>query len=192
MHVTVFGSIARVARLARSRLLAAGLAGLMPVGLAAQQPVTLSGRVTSASGTALAGAQVTIDQLGLGATSRGDGTYTILVPAPRVPSQPVSVTARLIGYKSQSSQVTLSGGSTTADFALADNPLQLGEIVVTGAGTESAVEKLGTVRSSVDSTSIQRANEQNLVNALAAKAPSVVVTSSSGDPGASSLSRSAD
>jgi TonB-linked SusC/RagA family outer membrane protein len=187
MHVTTFGSIARAGWLARSRLLPALLAALAPATLAAQQPVTLTGRVTSANGAALAGAQVTIEQLGLGATSRGDGTYTILVPAPRVPSQPVSVTARLIGYKSQSSQVNLSGGPTTADFALADNPLQLGEIVVTGAGTESAVEKLGTVRSSVDSTSIQRANEQNLVNALAAKAPSVVVTSSSGDPGASSF-----
>jgi TonB-dependent SusC/RagA subfamily outer membrane receptor len=83
--------------------------------------------------------------------------------------------------------VNLSGGSQTADFALADNPLQLGEIVVTGAGTESAVEKLGTVRNNVDSTVIQRSNEQNLINSLAAKAPSVVVTSSSGDPGASSF-----
>ena len=133
MHVTVFGRIARARRLARSRLLTTGLAALVPAALAAQQPVTLSGRVTSASGAALAGAQVTIEQLGLGSTSRGDGTYTILVPAPRVPTQPVSVTARLIGFKSQTSQVNLSTGSTTADFALADNPLQLGEI---GSGTD--------------------------------------------------------
>ena len=189
MHVSVFGSNARAGRLARSRLLAAALAGLVPAGLAAQaqQPVTLSGRVTSAAGASLAGAQITIEQLGLGAASRGDGTYTILIPAPRVASQPVSVSARLIGFKSQSAQVDLSSGTQTADFALADNPLQLGEIVVTGAGTESAVEKLGTVRSSVDSTSIQRSNEQNLINALAAKAPNVTVVSSSGDPGASSF-----
>ena len=187
MHVSVFGSIARAGRLARSRLVAATLTALVPAGLAAQQPVTLSGRITSAAGQSLAGAQVTIEQVGLGASSRGDGTYTILIPAARVPSQPVTVTARLIGFKSQSTQVNLSGGATTADFALADNPLQLGEIVVTGAGTESAVEKLGTVRSSVDSTAIRGSNEQNFVNALAAKAPSVVVTSSSGDPGASSF-----
>ncbi|MGH7516392.1 MAG: SusC/RagA family TonB-linked outer membrane protein [Gemmatimonadales bacterium] len=187
MHVSVFGRIARAGKLARSRLLAAALTALVPAGLAAQQPVTISGRVTSAAGTALAGAQVTIEQLGLGAASRGDGTYTVLIPAARVPSQAVTVSARLIGFKSQSTQLDLSGGSQTADFALADNPLQLGEIVVTGAGTESAVEKLGTVRSSVDSTSIQRSNEQNLINALAAKAPNVTVVSSSGDPGASSF-----
>src|SRR6185437_6415851 len=57
---------------------------------------------------------------------------------------------------------------------------------VTGAGTTSEVEKLGTVRNNIDSTAIQHSNEQNLVNALAAKAPNVSVTSSSGDPGASS------
>ncbi len=187
MHVSVFGSIARAGRLARSRLLAAALTALVPAGLAAQQPVTLSGRITSAAGQSLAGAQVTIEQLGLGAASRGDGTYTILIPAARVPSQPVTVNARLIGFKSQSTQVDLSGGAQTADFALADNPLQLGEIVVTGAGTSSEVEKLGTVRSSVDSTSIQRSNESNLINALAAKAPNVTVISSSADPGASSF-----
>jgi TonB-dependent receptor-like protein len=55
---------------------------------------------------------------------------------------------------------------------------------VTGAGTVSEVEKLGTGRSTVDSTTIVRSNEDNVVNALAAKAPNVSVTSSSGEPGA--------
>ena len=187
MSIEGFGSIARTLRpLARSRLWAALLA-LVPAGLAAQQPVTLSGRVTSAAGTPLAGAQVTIEQLGAGTTSRGDGSYTILIPAARAPSGTISVTARLIGYKAKTAQVSFAGGAAEQDFALADNPLQLGEIVVTGAGTVSEVEKLGTVRSSVDSTSIQNAAEQNLVNALAAKAPNVTITSSSGDPGASSF-----
>jgi TonB-dependent SusC/RagA subfamily outer membrane receptor len=98
----------------------------------------------------------------------------------------VTVTARLIGYKLASAQVTLEAGSATADFALADNPLQLGEVVVTGAGTTSEVEKLGTVRNPVEGDAIVRSQEQNLVNGLAAKAPNVTVYSSSGDPGASS------
>jgi TonB-linked SusC/RagA family outer membrane protein len=189
MSIGRFGSIARAGRLwARSRLWLAALGALLPAGLAAQQqPATITGRVTSAAGQPLSGAAVSVDQLGLGATSRGDGSYTILVPAARVPSNPVTVTAKLIGFKAQSQQLSLSGGGVaTQNFSLTDNPLQLGEIVVTGAGTASEVEKLGTVRSSVDSTTIQRSNEQNLVNALAAKAPNVTITSSSGDPGASS------
>jgi len=161
-------------------------AALVPAMLAAQQPAVITGRVTNAAGTPLSAAQVTVQQLGIGATTRGDGTYTILVPAARIPTGPVSVNARLIGYKLGTAQVSLEGGSATADFALADNPLQLGEVVVTGAGTTSEVEKLGTVRNAVDSTAIVNSQEQNLVNALAAKAPNVQVFSSSGDPGASS------
>jgi TonB-linked SusC/RagA family outer membrane protein len=185
MSIEGFGRIARTLRSwARSRLWAALLA-LVPAGLAAQQPVTLSGKVTSAAGTPLSGAQVTIEPLGAVATSRGDGSYTILVPAARVPSGTVAVTARLIGYKANTAQVSFAGGPVQQDFTLADNPLQLGEIVVTGAGTSSEVEKLGTVRNYVDSTAIVNSNESNLVNALAAKAPNVNITSSAGDPGAS-------
>jgi TonB-linked SusC/RagA family outer membrane protein len=49
----------------------------------------------------------------------------------------------------------------------------------------SEVEKLGTGRSSVDSLTIVRSSEPNIVSALAAKAPNVTIVSSSGDPGAS-------
>ena len=188
MGIEGFAANAGAGRLwARCRLgAAAALLAVLPVGLAAQQPSVITGHVTNASGTPLANAQVTVQQLGIGATSRGDGTYTVLVPAARVPTGPVTVTARLIGYKLGTTQVTLEGGSATADFALADNPLQLGELVVTGAGTTSEVEKLGTVRNPVDSTAIVHSQEQNLVNALAAKAPNVQVVSAAGDPGASS------
>jgi TonB-dependent SusC/RagA subfamily outer membrane receptor len=188
MGIEGFAANAGAGRLwARCRLgAAAALLAVLPVGLAAQQPSVITGHVTNASGTPLANAQVTVQQLGIGATSRGDGSYTVLVPAARIPTGPVTVTARLIGYKLGTTQVTLEGGSATADFALADNPLQLGEVVVTGAGTQASTDALGTVRNYVDSTAIQHANEQNLVNALAAKAPNVSITSSSGDPGSSS------
>jgi TonB-linked SusC/RagA family outer membrane protein len=98
----------------------------------------------------------------------------------------VGLTARAIGYRPQSAQITLSSGAIDQDFTLVANPLQLGEIVVTGAGTVTEAEKLGNVRNYVDSTSITRSNEPNAVQALAAKAPNVVVTQQSGEPGASS------
>ena len=167
-------------------VLAAALV-LLPAAAGAQQPATLTGKVTSEAGQPLASAGVIIEQLSAGAVTRPDGSYTILIPGARVPSGPVTVTARLVGYKARSAQVNLSTGSAVQDFTLQDNPLQLGELVVTGAGTVSEVEKLGTGRSSVDSQAIVRSNESNIVNALAAKAPNVEVTSSSGDPGASSF-----
>jgi TonB-linked SusC/RagA family outer membrane protein len=158
---------------------------LLPAQIVAQQPVALTGRVTGESGQPLAGAAVNIDTLSAGASTRSDGRYTILIPGARVPSGPVTVTAKLVGFKPRSAQVDLSAGAATQDFTLADNPLQLGELVVTGAGTVSEVEKLGTGRSSVDSLSIVRSSEPNVITALAAKAPNVTIVSSSGDPGAS-------
>jgi TonB-linked SusC/RagA family outer membrane protein len=158
---------------------------LLPAQVLAQQPVTLTGRVTSETGQPLGSAGVIIEQLSAGATTRPDGSYTILIPGARVPPGPVTVTARLVGFKARSAQVDFSSGAATQDFTLPDNPLQLGELVVTGAGTVSEVEKLGTGRSSVDSLSIIRSSEPNVISALAAKAPNVTITSSSGDPGAS-------
>jgi len=183
MAQSLFGSLRN-----RRWLLGLALAGLalLPCGLAAQQPVTLTGKVTTETGDPLPSAGVSIDQLGAGAVTRSDGTYAILIPGARVPTTPVTVTVRLVGYKPRAAQVDLTRGSVVQDFSLADNPLQLGELVVTGAGTVSEVEKLGTGRSSVDSLSIVRSAEPNVVNALAAKAPNVTITSSSGDPGASS------
>ena len=152
----------------RLACLAVAAVALLPGAVQAQQPTTLTGKVTSEQGEPLPSAGVIIEQLGAGAVTRPDGSYTILIPGARVPSGPITVTARLVGYKARSAQVDLSAGSATQDFTLADNPLQLGEIVVTGAGTVSEVEKLGTGRSAVDSLSIVRSSETNVVNALAA------------------------
>src|SRR5215218_7804889 len=126
---------------------------LLPGHLVAQQPATLTGRVISEAGQPLASAGVIIEQLSAGAVTRPDGSYTIIVPGARVPSGPVTVTARLVGYKARSAQVNLQTGSAVQDFTLADNQIQLGELVVTGAGTVSEVQKLGTGGSSVASLS---------------------------------------
>jgi len=155
--------------------------------LAAQQPAVITGRVTAEGDRPVANASIAIQQLGLGSNTRDDGTYTILVPAARVTGEQVTLTVRAINYKPQTATVALSAGQISQDFTLAPNPLQLGEVVVTGAGTTSEVEKLGTVRNYVDSTAIVNSHESNFVNALAAKAPNVSVVSSSGDPGSSAF-----
>jgi TonB-linked SusC/RagA family outer membrane protein len=172
--------------LVRAALVAlGGCACLARIGVA-QQPTTLTGHVTSATGAPLAQATVFVRELNAGTTTRADGGYTLAIPGARVPAGPVTVSARAVGFKPSLARVTLAAGAVTQDFKLAENPLRLGEIVVTGAGTVSEVEKLGTGRSTVDSTAIVRSNETNVVNALAAKAPNVNVTSASGEPGAAS------
>ena len=152
----------------------------------AQEPATITGKVTGDGGQALGQVEVAIPAMGLGALTKDDGSYAIVVPGARVAGQTATLLARRLGYKSQSAQVTLAAGGVTHDFTLAANPLQLGEVVVTGAGTATEAEKLGNVRNNVSADLIERSAEQNLVQALAAKAPNVTVIQQSGDPGASS------
>ena len=161
----------------------------LPALLAAQEPVTITGTVTSDAGQPLPQVEVTIPSLGLGSLTRDDGRYALVVPGVRVTGQTVSIQARRLGYRALSAQITLAPGALTHDFTLAANPLQLGEVVVTGAGTATQAEKLGSVRNHVDSSLIQRSDEMNFVEALAGKAPNVEVVSTAGDAGSSSFVR---
>jgi TonB-linked SusC/RagA family outer membrane protein len=173
----------------RSLALLAGLLIIGPVRpgvLGAQQPVTITGRVTNDAGAPLSLASVYIETLGVGSQTAADGRYQLTVPAARVHGQQVSLGVRAIGFRNTSTLITLTGGALTQDFTLAANPLRLGEVVITGSGTSTTVEKLGNTINSVKSEDVRKSNEANIVNALAAKAPGVEVTSQSGDPGAGS------
>jgi hypothetical protein len=170
------------------RLFTVFLAALVAApGALAQQGATVTGKVTAEGGAPVAFASVVLMGMGLGATTREDGVYSIAVPAARVTNQRVDITVRAIGYQASTQQATLSSGTVTVNFTLTVNPLRLGEVVVTGAGTASSIERLGAVVSTVKSEEIIKSNELNAVQALAAKAPGVVVTSSSGEAGASSF-----
>ncbi len=172
------------------RYLAGALAvAVLPAFAAAQQGATVTGRVTAEGGAPLSGATVFIDGFNIGSTTDENGRYSFQVPAARVNGQSVTITARRIGYTVRTATVTLTPGTVTQEFALAPNPLQLGEVVVTGAGTSSEVQKLGHVRNNVSAELIVKANEPNLVQALAGKAPNVNVNQSAGDPGAGSSIR---
>src|SRR3989454_3046739 len=175
-------------QLKRSRVVPIVLSALLalPALLPAQASVTITGKVMSDAGLPLGQVGISIPALGVGGLSKDDGSYAIVIPGARVSGQTVTVVARRLGYKAQSAEITLTPGGVTHDFVLAANPLQLGEVVVTGAGTVSAAEKLGSVRNNVDSSLIQRSNEMNIVQALAGKAPNVTVVQQSGDPGAGS------
>src|SRR5207247_10808237 len=63
--------------------LAALLLALLPAGVAAQEPVTITGKVTSASGEALRDVNVTVAEFGVGGCPCADGTYRWRVPGAR-------------------------------------------------------------------------------------------------------------
>lgn len=149
-------------------------------------PTLLSGRVTAENGEPVPDVAIDLATLGIGAVTRADGSYMLSIPAARRTGVAIPVTARRLGYKALTREVTLAAGPITLDFTLAPNPLQLGEIVVTGAGTSSEFERLGVHRKSLDSSVVGRSNEVNVVQALAGRMPNVRIEQQSGEVGASS------
>lgn len=159
---------------------------VVPMTLLAQEPATVTGRVTNASGAPESAVMVRIEALNVGTPTLADGSYRLVVPASRVRAgQQVRITASRVGLSPQSRMITLSpGANLSQNFQLGSDVLLLEEIVATGQGTASTRERLTTAVSTVRSTEITRSNEVNAVAALAGKAPGVQVTSTAGDPGA--------
>src|SRR6266550_2190020 len=171
-------------------ILAALLLAMLPAGVAAQEPVTITGKVTGASGEALRDVNVTVVEFGVGGWTGANGTYRLSVPGGRVQGQQVKMNARLIGFRAGSATITVTAGATIEqNFQLASDPLRLDVVVVTGAGTQERRERLATATATVDSGTISRSNEQNVIQALAGKVPSVLTNQGSGDAGASTVIR---
>ena len=116
---------------------------LHPAVASAQDPTIVTGRVTSEAGAPLLGVQVFFPDMTLGSQSDANGVYTFIVPAARVRGQLLALTARGIGYKPKTVQVTLTGPRVTQDFVLTQTAVQLSAVVVTGVGTTTTEEKLG-------------------------------------------------
>ncbi|HEU4562356.1 MAG TPA: SusC/RagA family TonB-linked outer membrane protein [Longimicrobium sp.] len=164
---------------------------MAPGALAAQEATVVTGRVTNASGAAENAVLVRIDDLRVGTNTVADGTYRLVIPAGRVRAgQTVTISASRVGLNPQRRTITLNPGATvTQNFQLGSDALRLNELVVTGAGTTQTAVEIGSVRNNVRAELISRSNENNVVQALAGKAPNVEVTASSGEPGASSYIR---
>jgi TonB-linked SusC/RagA family outer membrane protein len=157
----------------------------------AQENATVTGRVTNAQGAPEAAVLVRIPSLNVGGSTGPDGTYRLVVPGARIRAgQAIAITAARVGLGSSSRQVTLTPGATlTQNFQLAPDVLMLEELVAVGVGQAQARGRLGVSIASVNAEQLTRVQDQNVVNLLAAKAPGVEVTSSSGEPGASSSIR---
>jgi TonB-linked SusC/RagA family outer membrane protein len=164
---------------------------LMPASLLGQEPVTISGRVTREGGAGVATASVRIPALSVGVVTGEDGAYSLTIPAARVRAgQQVQLVASQVGLAQQSRTITLTPGATvTQNFQLAADPLQLEAIVVTGAGTETRAERLGTVRAAVSGEEVSRAAEPNVVQALAGRVANVQTTQQGGEAGAGTAIR---
>jgi len=155
------------------------LAGLTVPALLFGQTGTVAGKVTSTTGEALPGANVVvqIQALTLGAATDVNGTYTIT----NVPAGNQKITARFIGYRSDTREVNVAVGKITeVNFELSPTVLPLDEVVVTGAGAAVERMKLGNTVSTINSTNLEAAPVTTLAEILQGRVPGVASLPSGG------------
>lgn len=109
----------------------------LPAGLNAQGTGTVTGQVTRAgdgaaaeAGAALAGVTVSVYSTGQRAVTGSDGRYTLL----RVPAGEQTIVFRWLGYRPADQTATVrANASVTVNAALEAIPINIGDIIVTGA-----------------------------------------------------------
>ena len=144
---------------------------LMPMFIYGQ---SVSGTVADEAGSPLAGANVVVEGTDLGAAALADGTYSISIG-----EGSYTVTASVIGYKSSTASVDVSG-DVTLDFSLAVSAVEMSalEVLASRAGANTPV-----AYTTVDKERIEfRLGSQDLPMALNST-PSVYATQQGGGAG---------
>ena len=111
--------------LTMNRSILGALVGIIMISGALFGQGTISGSVSDADGNALPGANVVVEGTTLGAAATLSGGYSI-----NVPDGSYTVTASVVGYKSSSATVRVSGSNASANFTLESASVALGGVEV--------------------------------------------------------------
>jgi TonB-linked SusC/RagA family outer membrane protein len=143
---------------------------------------TIKGKATdNQTGAALPGATLLLEKTSFGAAADIDGSYVIT----NIPAGSYTLVARFIGYEQIRQIVTVSDSEVQViDVKLKSSSVLLNPVIVTAIGTKAERDQMGTSVSSIEAKEIATAGAHDLISNLAAKAPGVNTTESSGDPGA--------
>ena len=157
--------------------------GLLGVAFA-QQAVTVKGTVTDQKGEALVGANVFIEDLGVGAATDTEGYFSFVVPAEKVRGQEVLLLVRFAGYKEKSERINLTETELVRNFRLSEDVFQSETIVVTGIASKTSKDVSSIATSTVSAanyTAIQA--YQGVSQLVAGKVSGVQLQNSSGNVG---------
>jgi iron complex outermembrane receptor protein len=157
-------------RSASSTLACVVLSLLAPASLFAQAATVVTGRVTTRDdGLPLPGATIALESLGLTAVTGPDGRYSIEVSTDKAKGQTVEVRASAAGLRAQTTQVKLSPGALTVDFALA---VGFHEEVIVGSRSPGAEAEKAVPVDILTSRQIEATGAVETMQVLEALAPS--------------------
>ncbi len=147
------------------------------------QTATFAGRVTSAAGTPLGGANVGIPDAGIGAITDSAGRYSFNVAVDRTAGRNVMIVARYIGYKPQRLPVTLTPGRSDHDFTLERDVLHLEAVIVTGTSAATSQRMTPFSVSVIDDVQIREVPSASPLGTLAGRIAGASFVTPSGQPG---------
>jgi len=159
------------------------IASLASAAVVQGQGAVITGKVTSAQGREIQGANVTIPELNISVVTNANGTYNILIPQARLSGSAAVVRVRSIGYLPKATPVSLTPGTHSADFSLTEDVNRLETVVTTGVTGATAQSKVPFSVTHLD-TSDMRVPAVNPLSQLAGKVPGANIVSASGRPGA--------
>lgn len=143
------------------------------------QQRTVSGRVTDAStGQALPGVNVVVEKTGMGTVTDNDGRYSLVVPETES-----LIVFSFVGFKTlkiPAEQLIIVDAQLSVDVT------QLSEIVITALGLTADRDKVGASSTQVSGEKVVRSGEPTLINGLSGKSSGLLISRTSGDPGAGS------
>src|SRR5688500_14524846 len=153
----------------------------MATPVSAQQTGTVTGTVTdSGNGQVIAGAQVYIPGLQLGALSNAQGRFLIV----NVPVGPREVRAELIGRATASQRVIVEAGQAAqVNFMLESRAVSLEGVVVTGVAAATPRTQLAFTVEQVKATDIMKVIPTSAGTAIQGKIAGAKIISGSGQPG---------
>lgn len=166
-------------RVSAGGILPALVLALMAAEAGAQETGRIGGEVTSGA-TPLAGVQVVVERLNLGAITDAAGRFLIS----NIPAGTHTVRVELIGYESARQAVEVQAGATaTADFELTQTAISLEEVVVTGTAAEVRAREVGNSLDAVTSRDIETLPVTNPENILGGRVPGVTISQAGGQAG---------
>lgn len=142
----------------------------------------LTGTVTDDTGEPLPGANVVIQELNKGASTDANGDYSIN----DIPPGTYTLTASFIGFQEFSENIEFTNEDQVLDIQLTSESVGLDDVVVTALGIEREERSIGYAAQEFEGEQIQASKETSVINSLAGMTSGVQISSSSGDPGASS------
>lgn len=165
-------------RTTRLGLLVMAVLVAAPSLLAAQQSQVVRGRVlAAATGQPLAGVQVSVKGLAIGALTDDQGVYTF-----RVPSETATLVFTSLGYVTQERAF-----ANDLEIRLEQQAIGLEGIVVTALGVQREKRSLGYSVQAVSGADITKVPEVNIVNALQGEVAGVHITNAGPTGGTSRI-----